>query len=875
MGSMGAREPVSANTRFLGANGPSGPPVDPSSSPQAGPERRLQQLQALQDLSLLLSSTLDLQVLLQALVRELKETFGYARVHVALHRNGHLVPLAAAGRHCALPSLTLWEGVSGLVFRTGEPTFLRDVHESPHYLACNPDTVQEICVPLKAGERVLGILNVEGGPEDTPLTEDDLAFLQSVGRQAALAVENALLYQQQVRMAQRLKAIMETARELIALDETQPFPMRATHRIREALDCYSVSLFLLREGRLEWIAGSGGFAGGELPYGARVPLGKGIVTHVFETGKPWLARDVSLDPYFLFFELLPEARAEVAVPLRLGGEVIGVLDLQDDEVGTFDEGDVEALEVLAGQLAAALQNDRLFAQVARAKKEWEQTFDAMTDALLLLSPAGRVLRCNQAAARLVGLAPRDLVGQTCYNALFGSAEPSPQCPFQETLRTGKPVSLERQFPRYGNRYFHVSTVPRWDEEGNLSQVILVLRDITEEHRLRQQLLQAEKLAAVGQLVSGVAHELNNPLTSVLGYAQLLQMQQDLPSHIQEDLQRIAAEAHRASHIVHSLQTFAQAQRPERQPVRLNALVQHTLALQAPRLQADQIQVVADLAADLPEISADPYRLQQVLLHLVDNAREAMAAAHGHGTLTVRTWAEGERLFLAVADDGPGIPPEHLGRIFEPFFTTKEVGQGTGLGLAVCYGIVTEHGGHIWAESKPGHGATFFVELPLRHEAVLPPEGQGWKPILPVQRGRILVVEDDPDIRSLLNRSFSPLGHQVDLVETAEAARARLERVRYDAIFWGTEVPGMKAPEFYQWLRARDPSAAQRVVFLTAGTMSPKLKRLLQEASVLHLEKPFRLEQAVRALHAVLRGQALVPGRRQATDGQEGGTGTPG
>lgn len=147
MGSMGAREPVSANAWFLGASGPSGPPVDPSLSPQAGPERRLQQLQALQDLSLLLSSTLDLQTPLQALVHELREAFGYARVHVALHRNDHLVPLAATGHGCPLPSLTLWEGVSGFVFRTAEPAFLQDVRESPHYLACNPDTVQEICVP--------------------------------------------------------------------------------------------------------------------------------------------------------------------------------------------------------------------------------------------------------------------------------------------------------------------------------------------------------------------------------------------------------------------------------------------------------------------------------------------------------------------------------------------------------------------------------------------------------------------------------------------------------------------------------------------------------------------------------------------------------
>ncbi|MGC8838509.1 MAG: hybrid sensor histidine kinase/response regulator [Anaerolineae bacterium] len=858
------------DTWFPEVSGSSGP-----SAPGSGLERRLQQLQSLQHLSLLLSSTLDLQALLQALVRELWQTFGYARVHVALHREGLLVPLAIAGHDCALPPLTTQEGVSGFVFRTGEPAFLLDVCGNPYYVACNPDTVQEICVPLKVGGKVLGILNVEVGPEDAPLTEDDLAFLQSVGQQAALAVENALLYQQQVRMAQRLKAIGETAREFIALDETQPFPMRATRRIREALGCYSVSLFLLREGQLEWVAGAGGFVGGELPYGARIPLGKGIVTHVFETGKPWLARDVARDLYFLFFELLPEARAEIAVPLYAGGKVVGVLDLQDDEVGAFDEGDVEALEILAGQLAAALENDRLFAQVVRAKREWEETFDALTDALFLLSPAGRVLRCNWAAARLVGLEPRHLVGRTCHEVLCKRDAPSSQCPLQETLRSGQGVSVERQFPQFGDRHFHITTAPRAEEGGQVFQVILVLRDVTQEHRLRQQLLQAEKLAAVGQLVSGMAHELNNPLTSVLGYAQLLQMRGDLPADDREDLQHIAAAARRASHIVHSLQTFAQGQRVERQPVQVNALVQRILELQAPQLQADRIEVVTDLAEELPEVLADPYRLQQVLLHLITNAREAMAEARGRGTLTVRTQVEGDHLLISVADDGPGIPPEHLGRVFEPFFTTKEVGQGTGLGLSICYGIVTEHGGHIWAESEPGRGATFYVELPLGREAVLVPEGQGPRPILPLRRGRILVVEDDPDIRTLLDRSLSPLGHQVDLAETAEEALARLEQGRYDAIFWGTEVPGVEGRELYQWLCARDPGAARRVVFLTEGEVSPEMAGFLREVAVPRLEKPFRLEQVMRALHAVLRGDVRASDQGWARADGEEGAGAPG
>ncbi|MBC7222834.1 MAG: GAF domain-containing protein [Anaerolineae bacterium] len=844
---------MNADTQFPEVGGPpqpfpSGPPL------QAGLERRLQQLQSLQHLSVLLGSSLDLKAILQALVHELRETFGYARVHVALHREGYLVPMATAGYGKAPHPIAVTEGIAGLVFRTKRPAFVPDVREDPHYLVCDPTTVQEICVPLTAGEKVLGVLNVEVGPDDTPLTEDDAAFLQEVAQQAALAVENALLFQQQARMAQRLKAIAETARELIALDETQPFPMRAARRIQEALDCYSVSLFLQREGRLEWVAGAVGFVGGELPYGARVPLGKGIVTHVFETGRPWLARDVRQDPYYLPFDLLPHTQAEVAVPLRSGEQVIGVLDVQDDEVGALDEGDVEVLEILAGLLAVALENDQLFAQVARAKQEWEQTFDAMADAVLLVSPAHRVLRCNRAAARLVGLEPCNLVGQHYYQALWGREEPLPQCPLEEALRTGEPVAREMEFSRLPGRVFHVSAVPRWDPEGagTLLHVILVLREVTREHHLRRQLAQAEKLSAVGQLVSGVAHELNNPLTSVLGYAQLLQMRDDLPSDVQEDLGRIAAEARRASHIVRSLLTFAQEQKTTRQRVQVNDLVQQVLELQASNLRADGIAVVTDLAPDLPEISADPYRLQQVLLNLVSNAQQAMAEAHGRGTLTVQTSLREGWLRIAVADDGPGIPPEHLGRVFDPFFTTKEVGQGTGLGLSICYGIVTEHGGHIWAESQPGQGATFYVELPLAAEAPDRQAEGARKITLPVQRGHILVVDDEPLIRTMLDRYLSPLGHEVDLADSAEAAQERVRQDRYDAIFCDLKMPGPGGQGFYRWLEKQNPDAARRVIFVTGDALSPEVARFLEEAGAPCLEKPFRLEDVVRVLHRVLR-----------------------
>jgi signal transduction histidine kinase len=236
------------------------------------------------------------------------------------------------------------------------------------------------------------------------------------------------------------------------------------------------------------------------------------------------------------------------------------------------------------------------------------------------------------------------------------------------------------------------------------------------------LVQSEKLAAVGELVAGVAHELNNPLTSIIGFANLLQ-QRDLDGQDQEDLNRISVQAQRAAAIVRGLLDFARQRPPRQKPVQINAVLKDTLELLAYELRANGIECTSQLAPDLPFTVADTYQLQQVFVNLANNACRAMNEANGGGRLTITTEL-GPSTFInqqtraepvirvIVQDDGPGIEPDALAFIFDPFFTTNSEGQSPGLGLSACHGIVNEHGGHIWAESEPGRGATFFVELPV-------------------------------------------------------------------------------------------------------------------------------------------------------------------
>lgn len=238
------------------------------------------------------------------------------------------------------------------------------------------------------------------------------------------------------------------------------------------------------------------------------------------------------------------------------------------------------------------------------------------------------------------------------------------------------------------------------------------QDITERKKMDEQLIVTDRLSSVGELAAGIAHELNNPLTGVIGFSELLVEKKDVPEDIREDLTIINREAVRASQVARHLLTFARKHPDEKQPTNINAIIQVVLELREYEQRVNNIEVDARLQADLPSVQANDFQLQQVFLNIIINAEHFMIEEHGQGTLTIITEQQGDIIRVSFADDGPGIDPEHLGRIFDPFYTTKEIGKGTGLGLSICYGIITEHGGKIYVESDLGKGATFTIELPV-------------------------------------------------------------------------------------------------------------------------------------------------------------------
>ncbi len=306
-----------------------------------------------------------------------------------------------------------------------------------------------------------------------------------------------------------------------------------------------------------------------------------------------------------------------------------------------------------------------------------------------------------------------------------------------------------------------------------------MRDITKQSRLEGELVQLEKLSGLGELISCVAHELNNPLTSVIGYAQLLKGSKEISEEIKEDLERLHDEAMRTSGIVQKFLAFARKRKPEKSYVNINEILRSTIALKSYDSKVNNVAAVEDFQADLPRTMADPQQLQQVFLNLLTNAEYAMKEAHGRGRLEIQTRSNLERTLLRVSfkDDGSGISEENLSNVFEPFFTTKET--GTGLGLSVSYRIVQEHEGTISVKSRLGEGATFTVELPIidLEEKIVEPEEKEEEGR--VSGKKVLVIDDELLILDLVRNIFEREGIEVDTVSNGESALNKLKKRIYD------------------------------------------------------------------------------------------------
>ncbi|HTP42938.1 MAG TPA: ATP-binding protein [Candidatus Acidoferrum sp.] len=375
---------------------------------------------------------------------------------------------------------------------------------------------------------------------------------------------------------------------------------------------------------------------------------------------------------------------------------------------------------------------------------------------------------------------------------------------------------------------------------------------------QEQLLQSEKMAAVGQLISGVAHELNNPLTAILGYSQLLQAEEPANSRGADYIEKLYKQAQRTHHIVQSLLSFARQHKPERKSVDLNQILEDTLILREYDMKLNSIRIHREFQPDLPVTAGDFHQLQQVFLNILNNAVDALVEKGGKGEIWVRTALAGNRLRVEITDNGPGVKDPH--RVFDPFYTTKPVGKGTGLGLSICYGIVKEHGGEIQVRNSPPRGATFAIVLPVLVTGE-PSEREKVSPARAEATGTVLLVDHEEAVLQLEQEILRARGVTVRAARSAQEAIDVLRRQAVDAIVADMKIPGeLSATGLYRWIEANRADLAGRIVFTVSNARDGEISAALRNSGCSILEKPFSIESFCGTVLKTLRAEIPSPAK---------------
>ena len=525
---------------------------------------------------------------------------------------------------------------------------------------------------------------------------------------------------------------------------------------------------------------------------------------------------------------------------------------------------------------------------SRTETELQSVIEWLEEGVVLFDAGENVRAMNTRFQQIAGLAPEEPENLRTLDALIQrlqdqAAEPQQFAERWRQLARGMEggVREELKLAQPAARILERAARPVLDSIGRQLGRVEIYRDLTAQRVFQSKLLQTEKLAALGQMVSGIAHELSNPLTSILGNAQRMLSRAETAGNL-EEARRIFQEAERASSILRQLLLNARDTLPERRLVSLNQIVLRAMELQRFTMSVDKTHVELDLDPTLPFVHGDPGHLQQVLMNLMGNAQQAIESQGDGGTIRLRTRRAGERgVLLEVEDNGPGIPQAILPRIFDPFFTTKPAGVGTGLGLAIVLSVVREHGGQVHVVTPAQGGTKFQITLPAAAEAPKEVPKDGDVAIFPANAGvkprelttrsreredraagasdiwkgcRVLVVEDEPTVARLIGDVLEDEGMKVDVILDGREALERAGRAEYDLVICDMKMPGLDGQNFYKSLARTGNPLRDHFLFVTGDIVAAQTREFLERHHLPHVAKPFRVEELTEKVFSVLKNR---------------------
>jgi two-component system NtrC family sensor kinase len=504
--------------------------------------------------------------------------------------------------------------------------------------------------------------------------------------------------------------------------------------------------------------------------------------------------------------------------------------------GRSSEAQLRLLFSAANQLGVHL--DRILTTGEDEADRFRSMLDAMPQPVVLTDPGLRVVHANSSARTL--LEQMGLTGNQSFDTAVERL--GIQAAVGQVLDSGA-AWTDGEARLDGDVIFSVSVSPFGGSVQERGGLVFVLTDVSESRRLQQRLAQSEKMSSLGQMISGTAHELNNPLSSVLGYVQLVQNARGLDDKTTRRLGLVKREAERCQKIVQNLLAFARHRPPEHRRLSLNEVIQSITSLIGYQLRTSGVTVDERLDPQLPSIEGDAHQLQQVFVNLLTNAMHAIRDSADGGSIRLRTaiTATG-KVVVEIHDDGPGIPEADRSRIFDPFFTTKGEGKGTGLGLAIVYGIIDSHGGTIEVVASELGGACFRLTFsPVSRQTLPEKETPPAVQTDPARPGRVLIVDDEPSLAQMLCEALARDGHRVASASDGRGALERLAADEYDLIITDIKMPGMDARALLVEIDRRHPTMRRHVILTTGDTVSPESEAFAEREGLELIHKPFDID----------------------------------
>jgi PAS domain S-box-containing protein len=820
--------------------------------------RHLAEARVLQEVMVAAASSLDFNRVLGGTIEALHRTLGIERL-------GFFLPSEdgdTAVSHPAILGFNIEAGPAhiplngsavGWVIRNGKPLVLPDVEKASDYYMLEPDTRSEMCVPVILNKKVVAVLNAESSRLNA-FDQENLRLFKAIAAELAVALENAQLFETEHRLVSQQKALLDVFTHLSSELKPEVLFQRIIERAIEVIpNADAGSLIVPKDDQFVY-AGAVGF---DLKKLSNYTFSqKDFLEH--QAGSQKVQRlshqeltELSYTSFSPVFETyadvarLSEIKSTLRAILVAGDNILGSINVDSlSKANAFSAEDEQTLLLFASQAAIAIQNARLFEEIRQAEADYHDLFDNANDFIFTMDSNFRISSANKVVLKSTGYTLEELIGRHVTQFVHPSHLPKLYKLLKDRLKLAQsPATFELPVRGKDQKEALLEVMMRVQRNGQRPVSIhCIARDITQRHELERQLRQTEKLSTIGKLVAGIAHELNNPLASIIGYANLLQ-ESDLPQVYHEDLKIIFRQADRARLIVRDLLTFARRIDLQTEWVDINEIIQASLSLVKPQLQQQGVQVITSLDFGLARTMADAHQLEQVFVNLITNAVQALATVSAPRRLRVESRSVRGSILISFADNGPGIPNEIITRIFDPFFSTKQVGEGIGLGLSLCFGIISEHKGRIWAENSNEGGATFYIELPilsarqatpLTASALASPAAAATSASLL----QVLVVDDEPTLLNLLHRILSRLGHAVETAPNGEVALQKLTAQRHDLIICDMLMPDMLGPEFYRRAIEKFPELTNHFIFITGNVVDIDTRIFLEKSHLPWLPKPF-------------------------------------